>query len=278
MDIKFLCPRWGSEKIPWPEFLHNVKDAGYSGIEWFPFGEQGTTEEPVRLLNDLSLDCSIVMTVIRPYQDFSSYLMHLRKELLLLASLATKIKKRLFISAQTGREFFTQDQVQQCLEVSAAVEKESGMPVYQETHRNKWSYGAHTVYPVLQKDPRLKLTLDVSHWFCVSESYLEDQQEAVHAAIKQAHHIHARVGYTEGAQVPDPALEEYSEALAQHLQIWDSWVQYRKKQGFPVSTITPEFGPPPYLQRINRTIDIQQEQWRLNIWMKNLLQERYNKI
>lgn len=31
--IKFLCPRWGSEDIPWDIFLKQVKDAGFSGIE-----------------------------------------------------------------------------------------------------------------------------------------------------------------------------------------------------------------------------------------------------
>ncbi len=34
MDIKFFCPRWGSENLDWEEFITKVRDAGYNGIEW----------------------------------------------------------------------------------------------------------------------------------------------------------------------------------------------------------------------------------------------------
>jgi hypothetical protein len=39
-------------------------------------------------------------------------------------------------------------------------------------------------------------------------------------------------------------------------------------------TITPEFGPPPYLVQGNREISLTEEQWRLNLWMKHFLQKR----
>lgn len=276
MKIKFLCPRWGAEQVAWAPFLKEVKAAGYNGIEWFPFGETGTPEKVVTLLEELDLDFSIVMQVARACPDFETYRSALKDELLQLAALRTAKKHPLFISAQCGREYFTQEQVLECLAVCDAVAGETGIAVYQETHRNKWSYGAHTVYPVLQQKPDLRLTLDVSHWFCVSESYLEDQQAAVQAAIRQTFHIHARVGHTEGPQVFDPALPEYALALNEHLKIWDQWVAYRQQQGFAESTITPEFGPPPYLTGANRNVDLQQEQWGLNLWMKNLLNERYN--
>jgi hypothetical protein len=40
-------------------------------------------------------------------------------------------------------------------------------------------------------------------------------------------------------------------------------------------TITPEFGPAPYLVKGNRTIALREEQWRINLWMKDFLQNRY---
>ncbi|MGJ7032726.1 sugar phosphate isomerase/epimerase [Niabella hirudinis] len=277
MNIRFLCPRWGAEQVDWTSFLKAVKQAGYAGIEWFPFGEPGDPATVLSLLEELELDFSIVMQVSSAYADFETYLTVLKNDLLQLAALRTATKQPLFISVQCGREYFTNAQILQCLLVCQAVAEATGTAIYQETHRNKWSYGAHTVYPVLKQVPELGLTLDVSHWFCVSESYLEDQQAAVQAAIRQTFHVHARVGHTEGPQVFDPALPEYALALNEHLKIWDQWVAYRQQQGFAESTITPEFGPPPYLTPANRNVNLQQEQWRLNLWVKNLLNKRYNK-
>lgn len=153
--------------------------------------------------------------------------------------------------------------------------QQSGIPVYQETHRNKWSYAAHVVKPILEKYPDTLLTFDVSHWFCVSESYLEDQQPAIEKALIHTRHIHARVGHTEGPQVYEPAAAEFAGALNAHLAIWDRYVALRREAGAAVCTITPEFGPPPYLVFANRSGTPQQEQWRVNLWMKDFLQQRY---
>jgi sugar phosphate isomerase/epimerase len=275
MKIKFFCPRWGAERIEWRPFLDAVKKAGYAGIEWFPYAEKGDYTEVVELLEEYELDFTIVMAVIERIDDFNDYIKELERQLLHLARIRIAKKMPLQISAQTGREFYTEEQVDECLSVCKKVTQKTGIPIYQETHRNKWAYAAHTVCKQLQKHPDLELTLDVSHWFCVSESYLQDQQPAVDLAIRQAKHIHARIGHTEGPQVWEPAAEEYAEALNEHLKIWDKWILKMKQSGAPYCTITPEFGPPPYLVFANRQGTPFDEQWRLNLWMKNLLEKRY---
>ena len=275
MIIEFLCPRWGSEQIPWPQFLQSVQEAGYAGIEWFPFGEEVDHEDVIQQLKERGLKWSIVMTVLNAPVDVTAYTIALRHQLTALTMLGKYSHPPLFISAQTGREYFTAQQIGECLEVCAAVSRQTGIAIHQETHRNKWSYAAHVVAPVLDLYPETLLTLDMSHWFCVSESYLEDQQAAVTKALTHTRHIHARVGHTEGPQVFDPASEEYAEALNAHLAIWDRFIQLRRSAGDTHCTITPEFGPPPYLVFANRQGTPQQEQWRQNLWMKNLLQQRY---
>ena len=272
--MKFLCPRWGFETIPWPEFLKQVKDAGYAGIEWFPFGESCNDDEVLDLLNQYELDFAIVMAVIEPYAGFESYLLKLEADLHQLMNIRNEHRKPLFFSAQVGREFFDEQQIQACLDVCDQIEEKYQTPIHQETHRNKWSYAAHVVAPVLAKNSNLKLTLDASHWFCVSESYLEDQQVAVNLAIQHAKHIHARVGSTQSSQVWDPAIDEFAEALAAHLKIWDKWIAKMKSNNETI-TITPEFGPQPYLVAANRTVSLRDEQWRINLWMKDFLQNRY---
>ena len=278
MKIKFFCPRWGSENISWEKFLVHVKDAGYAGIEWFPSGEQDEYQEVISLLQQQELQFCIVMTVMQPHSNFEDYLSALKKQLLELSAMRSGNYGPLFITAQTGREYFTAEQVEKCLVCCKQIIEQTGIPIYQETHRNKWAYAAHVVRAFLERHPDLLLTLDVSHWFCVSESYLEDQQEAVQKAIQHARHIHARVGHTEGPQVWDPAAPEYSEALEEHLKIWDKYIQQKIQEGVESCTITPEFGPPPYMVFANREGSPEEEQWRLNYWMKSLLEERYREL
>ncbi|SDJ05340.1 Sugar phosphate isomerase/epimerase [Pedobacter sp. ok626] len=272
--LKFLCPRWGFEELPWPVFLKRVKEANYAGIEWFPFGENCDHQEVLDLLKYYDLDFAIVMAVIKPYATFEQYLEGLKQDLSQLMEIRDEFKAPLFFSAQTGREFFNDDQIQACLDLCDQFEAQYQTPIHQETHRNKWTYAAHRVAPVLATHPDLKLTLDASHWFCVSESYLEDQQAAVNSAIAHARHIHARVGSTQSSQVWDPADAEYADALAAHVQIWDKWVNLMKTNQMPI-TITPEFGPAPYMVKGNRTSSLREEQWRINLWMKDFLQKRY---
>ena len=272
--MKFLCPRWGFEDIPWDTFLKQVKKEGFAGIEWFPFGKSEDYSKVLDLLNGYELDFAIVMAVVEPYRDFETYFVKLEKDLHQLMQIRNETKAPLFFSAQTGREFFNEEQIKKCLTLCKQIEEHYQTPIYQETHRNKWSYAAHVVAPILEKEPTLKLTFDVSHWFCVSESYLEDQQNAVNRAIKHTKHIHARIGSTQSSQVWDPANAEYAEALMAHLVIWDEWVAQMKRNNEPI-TITPEFGPVPYLVKGNRTNNLSHEQWRINVWMKDFLKNRY---
>jgi len=274
-QLKFMCPRWGFETIPWDEFLCSVKEAGYSGIEWFPFGEKCDYDQVLDLLVQYDLDFCMVMAVIEPYHGYENYIAKLTADLHQLMEVRKDKKLPLFISAQTGREFFSYDEILGCLQVCSEIQKTYGIPIYQETHRNKWSYAAHVVAPILEKNKEVLLTLDASHWFCVSESYLEDQQMAVNKAIIHTRHIHARVGHTQGPQVWDPANIEYAKALEEHLKIWDKYVEQMKQQNSEYFTITPEFGPPPYLVKGDRNISLTQEQWRLNLWMKDFLKNRY---
>ncbi len=277
-QIKFMCPRWGFESVPWSEFLNSVKQAGYSGIEWFPFAVEDNYHEVLDLLQLYEIDFSIVMAVIQPYTNYQDYIAALDNDLLKLIEIRNEKKTPLFISAQTGREFFSYDQILGCLHVCDRIQEKFSIPIYQETHRNKWSYAAHVVGSILESNKNVKLTLDMSHWFCVSESYLEDQQTAVDRAILHTRHIHARVGHTEGPQVWDPANVEYAEALQQHLLIWDKCVKLAKQNNRQYLTMTPEFGPPPYMVKGNRNISFVQEQWRLNLWMKDFLNDRYHEL
>ena len=148
------------------------------------------------------------------------------------------------------------------------------MNIIHETHRNKFAFAAQVAKEFLEKIPELKITLDVSHWVCVAESYLEDQPEALRLAIERTEHIHARVGYPEGPQVPDPRIPAWQSALEIHLGWWDQ-IYKRKQKEKQILTITPEFGPFPYMFHLPSTGEPISNQWEINAFMMNLLKKRY---
>lgn len=276
MLVNFFCPRWGSEHIPWETFLPMVVQAGYRGIEWFPYGEEVNIPEVTALLEQYELQLAIVMTVTGGQSGFPTYLVQLKDQLTTLSKIGANLGGPIHISAQTGREYFGPGQIDAILACCFVVSQDTGVPIYQETHRNKWSFALHVIPEVLKRNPETLLTLDISHWFCVSESLLEDQQPAMNIAISKSRHLHARIGHTQGSQVGDPLLPQYEATIAAHLQVWDQYVAERKEAGVAHLTITPEFGPPPYLVPTQSTKAAWEQQWDLNLWMKDLLNRRYN--
>jgi hypothetical protein len=109
----------------------------------------------------------------------------------------------------------------------------------------------------------------------VAESLLQDQAEAVSLALSRSDHIHARVGFAEGPQIPDPRVPQWKDTLDQHLIWWDAVIDSFKRRNEDSVTITAEFGPFPYMQIHPKTKMPLADQWDLNCYMKDLLASRY---
>ncbi len=275
LNIKFFCPRWGAEHLPWNSFSAQVKSAGYDGVEVYPLQVPEEKSAMLSSIADNGLEFSLLHAEMVEGANFEKYKEALIRNLYQLVDYQTPMLKPQFITTQTGREYYTELQMNECFEICDRISIESGIKIIQETHRNKWSYAAHVVKNYLHKFPDLQLALDISHWFCVSESYLEDQQEAVDLAIQHTVHLHARVGHIEGPQVTDPRAPENEEALNHHLQCWDKWIAHLQKSNISKCTITPEFGPYPYMaHQIGSETPIA-SQWEINCFMKDLLRNRY---
>lgn len=276
--IKFYCPRWGSEDISWPNFVRMVKDAGYDGVEVYPLQTPADKDIMLQELDNAGLEFSLLHAEMKEGRDFDKYLLALERNLYELATYQNDTIQPKFITTQTGREYYTRQQVAKCFEVCDRISSETGIKIIQETHRNKWSYAAHVVKPYLEDFPKLELALDLSHWVCVSESYLEDQQEAVDLAIAHTIHLHARVGHMEGPQITDPRAPENAEALNHHLIWWDKWIKRQTEQKVEICTITPEFGPPPYMAYQPFTTQPIASQWDINRFMMEMLKNRYASV
>jgi sugar phosphate isomerase/epimerase len=270
MKLLFFCPHWGSDALSWNEFFTKVKKDGYNGVEMsLPLDNPSLKKELVSMMKDFGFQY-IAQHWETVEIDFEKHKVEYEKRLLNLAD-----AQPLFINSQTGKDYYTFDQNVALFDIAKKVTKKTGIKVIHETHRGKWSFAAHITKQYLEKLPDLELGLDLSHWCNTAETYLQDQKEAVNLAIQHAAHIHARVGYPEGPQVPDPRDERWKEALDHHLSWWDKVLEINSKKGKAHFTITPEFGAPPYMVILPHTRIPITNQWEVNTYMMNLLKGRY---
>jgi sugar phosphate isomerase/epimerase len=136
-----------------------------------------------------------------------------------------------------------------------------------ETHRSRSLFNPWITLAILERLPELRLTCDFSHWVVVLERQLDDDWDAVLEVAKHAHHIHARVGYDQGPQVPHPAAPEYASALASHQRYWEAIWSAQRAAGYSITTMTPEFGPDGYLHTLPFTQQPVADLWEINAWM-----------
>lgn len=275
MQIDFYCPRWGFGDISWPVFAQQVKNDGFAGVEVFPLGDKLKNTDMLQSLRDQGLSYILLHAELKEGKDFNRYVHALESNLYELLEYQTATGKPQFIVSQTGREYYSHEQMEVCFAICDRISRESSIRIIHETHRNKWSFAAHIVRDYLIAFPSLELALDLSHWVCVSESYLEDQSDAVDLAIKHSKHLHARVGFPEGPQVTDPRAPENREALQHHLGWWDQWIAHLMQTGCKRASITPEFGPYPYMAYHPFTTQPIAGQYEINCWMKQFLETRY---
>ena len=272
MKIKFFCPYWGSALLSYALFFKKVREAGYDGVEMsLPLDKKEKTNI-LNLLKEYELEL-VAQHWETSHPDPVLHKVIYRKHLLNLAE-----ANPLFINSQTGKDFFSFEDNAELIEISFLVTKETGIPVIHETHRGKFSFALHVTGQFLEKIPGLELGLDISHWCNVAESLLNDQQDNLDLALGRTRHIHARVGYAEGPQITDPRLPEWEETMNFHLSCWDKVVENFRLLNKEWLTITPEFGPYPYMPHLPFTNMPVANQWEINLYMKDLLKERYTQI
>lgn len=272
MELLFFCPRWGSEQLDWRNFLTTVKKDGYDGVEWAISSEISVKEinETFQKINDFGL--KIIA------QHFDTYTANFYEHRKAYIAWLNKIKdfNIYAINSQTGKDFFSMEQNQELIDEAQKISVATGINIYHETHRGKFSFAAHVTKKYMEADAHLKITLDASHCLNVAESYLEDQPEAMNLAISRTEHIHARVGHPEGPQISDPAAPEFSQTLDTHLKWWDTVVKRKETEDKEARlSITPEFGPSPYLFTLPYTQQPVVSQWKINLYMMDLLKKRY---
>lgn len=269
MKVKILSPLWGHEHLNIIVFLDSIREAGYDGIDT---ALPADVAERKRLLDYLQKHDMYIVT--HEWQaeanDFTNFKEAYKKRLYDCASC-----NPVLINSHTGRDYYSVAQNLEVIDIAQEVSEKTGIAIAHETHRGRIGYGPYVIKDYFEARPAFKITADFSHWVCVSESYLENFSESVSEAVKRTLHVHARVGYPEGPQIPDPRAPEWSDAVTHHLVWWDKIVNNALVQNREILTFTTEFGPPPYLHTMPFTNKPVADQYEINCYMKDLLNERY---
>ncbi len=265
--LLFFQTNWGNT-LSWDAFCERAKTSGFDGIDvWLP----AATESQEALKTALKKHGLLLNLMHGTNKNipFKQSLKQFEEKLQILVQW-----NPVLVNCHTGSDFFTLEQNQAFIDVANRISKESGVPVYHETHRGRFSYNLPDTKKYVSAIPDLKLTLDISHWMVVHESLLEGQAKDLEQIIDRSHHIHARVGHAEGPQVNDPEAPEWQKALDRHLDIWEQIIRKRWAEGQQTVTITSEFGPPTYLPALPYTQIPVADQWKANVFIMNVLKKR----
>ncbi len=157
-----------------------------------------------------------------------------------------------FVTCHAGRDAFSEAESHRFFEQALVLEQRLGIPIAYETHRSRILFNPWIASRLLTAFPDLKLCCDFSHWVVVGERLLDDEA-ILRQCAEACLHLHARVGYEQGPQVPDPRAPEYAPHLQAHLRWWAQVWQAQAHKGLLRSTLTPEYGPPPYLHTLPHT-------------------------
>ncbi len=274
MEIKYICTYWGCEHISAKEFLSNVLENGYDGVEInFPDDELFIVEfnaELERIRNTINPNFIFIAQQVLPNkkETVNEYIDRITQRLEFIIQL-----KPNYINSHTGKDFFDFSDNCKIIEVCNQLTRVSGIPIWHEIHRGRFSFHLKTLVSYLDIFPKINLIADFSHFCVVSESDLHDQYDLLSKIYPNIKHIHARIGFEQSPQVNNPFAPEWKTYLEQYLSWWKEIIAIHKNKKSAICTITPEFGPFPYMPQEPFTKKPLSNQWEINLQMKNYLQQ-----
>ena len=274
MEIKYICTYWGCEHLSAKQFLSNVVENGYDGVEInFPDDEHFIAEfnaELERIRNTVNPNFIFIAQQVLPNkkETVNEYIDRITQRLEFLIQL-----KPNYINSHTGKDFFDFSDNCKIIEVCNQLTRVSGIPIWHEIHRGRFSFHLKTLVSYLDIFPKINLIADFSHFCVVSESDLHDQYDLLSKIYPNIKHIHARIGFEQSPQVNNPFAPEWKTYLEQYLSWWKEIIAIQKNKKSAICIITPEFGPFPYMPQEPFTKKPLSNQWEINLQMKNYLQQ-----
>ncbi len=266
MRLDLVRHLWGVDE-GWDSVFPKIRELGYAAIE-APLPAPAHADRFKELLKEHGL--GYVPQVYTGGATVAEHLECLQRDV----DRALGFEPR-FVNAHSGSDRFSYDEALAFYDAALALERKAGVQVCHETHRGRVFYSPWVTTPILTKLPELKLTCDFSHWVVVAGRLLDEELDGIRLAAQHALHVHARVGYENGPQVPDPRAPEYEKHLAAHERYWDLAWESQRERGLAVTTLTPEFGPPTYMPTLPFTRVPVTNLWDVCNWQAQRQAERF---
>jgi len=266
--LKLLLFRhlWGVDET-WELVFPKIQNEGYHGIEApLPNPEQrGRFKD---LLKQFGF--SFIPQIFTSGKTVDAHITSFEKQVDEAQSLQPQL-----INCHSGFDGWPEEESVRFFEKAMQIESARNAAVAHETHRGRILFHPWITARLLSRFENLKLCCDFSHWVCVCERLIDDQAAIIAQCAPRTIHIHARVGYEEGPQVPDPRAPEYRRHLEAHERWWEAIWSAQKQRGMKESTLTPEFGPPPYLHTLAHTEAPVANLWDICNWQAKRQAERF---
>ena len=146
------------------------------------------------------------------------------------------------VNSHTGKDYFNDAEADALFTYCVALEKELGIVINHETHRARILYSPWPAPRIFDAHPQLHYTFDLSHFSVVTETGAADPEvNAVVAKLTpRVRHVHARVGFEEGPQVPDPRGPIWAPYMAGYMKWWRAVYEAAIARGDAVMSTTPE--------------------------------------
>lgn len=266
MQLKIFKTLWGHSGTC-EQAIEQALEAGFNGLEG-PVPDNPRAAAALRQqLADHNLGFIAEITTAGSYvpdrraslqQHLDSFALKLEQSLRL---------EPLFISCLGGCDAWPEEQNTRFFAEAMNLAEQAGTVVSFETHRGRAFFNPWVTDRIVAALPDIRLTCDFSHWCVVCERLLDTELDVLQRLAQRAYHIHARVGYDQGPQVPHPGAPEYAPALHSHQSWWERIWQAQARQQRTFTTMTPEFGPDGYLHQAPFSREPVADLWDLNRWM-----------
>jgi sugar phosphate isomerase/epimerase len=275
MQLKTFKTLWGHQGTL-SDAIEQACEQGFSGIEGQVPVTPREAQDFHKQLRAANLDYIAEITTAGSYvpdrqATLDEHLDGFSKQLELSLEL-----EPLFVTCLGGCDAWSEQESIEFFSRAIDTAQSAGVEVAFETHRSRSFFNPWVTDRIVSALPELKLTCDYSHWCVVCERLMDTELEVLTRLSERAIHIHARVGYEQGPQVPHPNAPEYRYALKAHQAWWEMIWLSQLERGMENTTLTPEFGPDGYLHHMPFSKEPVADLWDLNCWMANTERSHYD--
>ena len=295
-ELRLIKTLWGIDEPISPELFSSIQSEGYYGVEVIRLTWMKENRDVlVDALNQSGLACVCQIHTSGGYIDEStgqyvycgSYDVQTHKEdfrnqLRECTELFDLVStKGCFVNVHAGVDAWSKDEAIDfltfCLneiQASKTGGSSSTIPVVTfETHRQRLFGSPFQTRDLLEAmevntntNRFLKLNADLSHWYCACERVFDPSNEdrdrkwwpdLLQRLAGRCHYIHARFGWAQGPQIPDPSASECTTDRNLQIEIWKELVRHQLGRRQPeqnddnnncnIVYMSPEYGPAPYM-------------------------------